>query len=235
MTNKAIYWIATRGYENELQQSVLSVVRNMPNIPRYLFSPHNLNITGITHFELLPPRSRSLWYIDFTDYMGMAAEYLSHHSQLLYLDVDTYVCVDCSEIFDTLQRFDIATTIAPARTISLTSRYVPPTFAEFNTGVLVYRNNPITRELFAQWLEVYQANPDLYGENDQAPLREVLWANRDFHVGTLPFEYNCRFGFGGQAAGQIKILHGRSGNLERLAQNINADSGIRGWRRGDFE
>jgi hypothetical protein len=220
MTNAA-FWIITAQYKNEVRQSMVSVYKAMPDLPRHL----------LVADEDLPPRQYDLWYLDFVNYMNLILTL--GVDKVLFLDSDTYMCTPVPEIFDILDRFDIVSTIAPARVISPTSRAVPATFAEYNTGVLAFRNNDRVKELFRSWFELYKQHPDLYGENDQAPLREAMW-QWDGRPYVLPQEYNCRFGFGGQAAGMIKILHGRSGNMSALAKAINDNQGIRGWRRGDF-
>lgn len=234
--SNAFFWIASsERYVLEAVQSVKSVRQHMPNVKTAIL------LTGFdygaAHFDIthkLPPRQYELWYIDFVNYMNIALDILSNFDKLVYLDDDTYMCAPVPELFELLDQFQVASTHAPARTISPTFKRVPGCFAEFNTGVFAFRNNYVVKQLFVSWLETYKANPGLYGENDQAPLRECLyyWDGKQY---VLPIEYNCRFGFGGQASGKVKILHGRSDNMPQLAININENEGIRGWRRGDFK
>lgn len=214
---EAVFWIASPDHHHEARQSMASVARCMPDLPQTLFDVRE--------------RQHSLWYLDYVRLMNEALKL--PYDRLLFLDTDTYMIEPVPEIFEILDWFDIASTIAPARVISPTSFYIPASFAEYNTGVLAFQNSAATKTLFWLWYETYKDNPDLYGENDQAPLREAIWkwSGRPY---VLPFEYNCRFGFGGQAAGPIKILHGRSNDMAGLAARINSDTGIRGWRRGDF-
>jgi hypothetical protein len=218
MTN-AIFWIATESHIHEAKQSAQSVARQMPDVDRILFTDSSIESDLFTGYCFLPTQKpHSLWYLNFVSFMNDAIRLLDKYTKLLYLDTDTYMVHPVPEIFDLLDYFDIASTHAPARQISPTLTDVP---------------NAKVRDLFAEWLNTYRQNPSLYGENDQAPLRECLlnWNGRSY---VMPPEYNCRFGFGGQAAGLIKILHGRSDNMSALAERINADKGIRGWRRGDF-
>lgn len=230
--SKAVFWVATKSHFHEVKQSAQSVAAQMPELPRYLLTPDTDHFDGIDFVVRMPGCSHSKWYLDFVAWMGLAFDNIEA-DYLLYLDTDTYMAHPVPEVFNLLDHFDLASVIAPARQISYTVGYIPACFAEFNTGVLAFRNCDQVRELFAEWLRVYEDNPDLYGENDQGPLREVLldWPGRFWAMSP---EYNCRFGFGGQAAGLIKILHGRSDDMAGLAQRINADTGIRGWRRGDF-
>lgn len=217
MTNAAL-WIADENYRAEMQQSMASVARCMPDL-------HRIPI-------MVTERLHRLWYLDYVRLMNEALKL--PYDRFLFLDTDTYMVEPVPEIFEILDIFDIASTIAPARVISPTLLNIPASFAEYNTGVLVFQNNERIEDLFKDWYLFYQDNQELYGENDQAPLREAIWNSSDALPYVLPFEYNCRFGFGGQAAGPIKILHGRSNDMAGLAARINQDTGIRGWRRGDF-
>ena len=227
-----IFWIATKDHFQECVQSSESVKHCMPYHPRILLTPDDFNHSAFTHITKIPLRQYPLWYLDFVNYMNLALNLLDY-DKFLFLDTDTYMIEPVPEVFNILDRFDIVSTIAPGRIISPTQADIPECFAEYNTGVLAFRKNTCTT-LFRVWLNIYKSNPGLYGENDQAPLREAIFM-LPVRPYVLPLEYNCRFGFGGQAAGNIKILHGRSDNIKALAENINKDTGIRGWRRGDFE
>lgn len=233
--SNCFFWIVSgERYWREAIKSVESVKQHMPDTKTAVLAT-NFDY-GSAHFDIthkMPPRQYNQWYLDFTNYMNMALDLLQEYDKLVYLDDDTYMCAPVPELFELLDMFQIASTHAPARTISPTIRKIPECFAEFNTGVFAFRNNYMVKRLFKLWFEAYLSNAELYGENDQAPLREVLY-NWDGKQYVLPMEYNCRFGFGGQVAGKIKILHGRSDNMPLLANKINENEGIRGWRRGDF-
>lgn len=236
--SKVFIWISSSDYYNsEAIKSAQSVRDCMPTTDCLLFTT-NTHSTGdfVGAVIELKPRQYNLWYLDFVNYLTSTLPRLSNlgYDKVVYLDTDTYMCAPVPEIFDLLNTFELASVYAPARRISHTVEKISDCFPEFNTGVLAFKINEAVLELFDSWLEIYEAYPDLYGENDQAPLREVLyhWGGR---FCAMPIEYNCRFGFGGQARGQIKILHGRSDNMAALARDINASDEIRGWRRGDFK
>lgn len=231
-----IFWIATDSYCHDAIQSAESVANRMPDYPRLIFTPTSFKSLMFNEVIPLPGRQFSLWYLDFTSYMLFALLYLRNlgYKKALYLDTDTYMVEPVPEIFKMLDHFDVLSTIAPARQISPTQAQVPECLAEYNTGVLAFSTVKV-EQLFRLWFSIYKSNPGIYGENDQAPLREAIWLSPAVKPYVLPLEYNCRFGFGGQAAGKIKILHGRSNNMKQLAENINKDTGIRGWRRGDYE
>lgn len=150
----------------------------------------------------------------------------------LFLDTDTYVCGDISELFCLLDNFDIAIAHAPYRK-TIEKKNVPQSFPEFNTGVIAFRNTCKVQLFLKNWLDLYQK--DLQREiiwnrpgskkneifqQDQASFREALYKS-DLRVATLTPEYNCRFGMIGYVHGKVKIIHGRHSNLERVASDLN--------------
>ena len=52
---------------------------------------------------------------------------------------------------------------------------IPNCFCEFEIGVLLFNTSDATKDLFADWLHLYENNYDVYGESDQGPLREAMW------------------------------------------------------------
>ena len=117
----------------------------------------------------------------------------SPFERTLFLDADIRVLEDVSDLFDVLERFDIAMAQAHARnrpaTRAVWNQELPDAFPQFNTGVLVVRRNAQTQTLFQNWSESYKAAGF---RKDQVTLRELLW-NSDLRLATLPPEYNIRY------------------------------------------
>lgn len=149
--------------------------------------------------------------------------------RLLYLDSDTYVIDPVPELWELLERFDLAAAHAPGRQTAPTVERIPETFPEFNIGVIAQRNNGPVKRLWRDVLGRITTHFDNYGNNDQAPLREALWNNQEVRLAVLPPEYNCRFNFGTFVTGRVKILHGR-GDFARVAASLNAQVGMRTWQ-----
>lgn len=111
-------------------------------------------------------------------------------SRCLYLDADTFVTADISDVFRLLDRFDLALAHDQERNghhaATLWRRALPPCFPQFNSGVVAYRRTPEVLALLSAWREAV-----LTGEQsrDQPSLRELLWES-DLRIATLPPEYN---------------------------------------------
>ena len=143
----------------------------------------------------------------------------SPYQKTLFVDTDTYFCGEVSGLFDLLDHFDLSAAHAPAReTYSMPE--IPPSFTEFNSGVIVYRDSKEVQACFADWLEYYRPFQDKKTPNDQPFLRKALYLSR-LRLATLPPEYNCRFILPGYLNQKAKILHGRHPNLGLVEETIN--------------
>jgi len=129
----------------------------------------------------------------------------------LYLDSDTRICGDIRDVFEVLERFDMAICHAHTRNTAKNQQpwrvNLPYAFPQFNGGVIAYRKTPAVLEFLEAWKRAYHSQPF---EKDQVTLRELLWAC-DLRVAVLPPEYNIRYRkylwLWSQREAQVKILH----------------------------
>lgn len=114
----------------------------------------------------------------------------SRFERTIYLDADIWAVADPSDIFDLLDRFDVALAHDPYRaTEHATAPWrqpVPAAFPQYNSGVIGVRQSPATR---AAWQAVIDGLRAGGPPRDQGVLREVLWTG-DLRIATLPEEYN---------------------------------------------
>jgi hypothetical protein len=161
----------------------------------------------------------------------------SPYTYTLFIDTDTYVCGDFSDIFTILDRFDIAAVHDPFRRhAGWTRRYaksvvdVPFAFPELNTGVILYKKSQQMNNLFTEWLNLY--DDQLAGDKftDQPFFRVALYRS-SLRVATLPHEYNCQFRATGYVYDSVKILHGhvmtKIDHFEKVVRAVNAYEGPR--------
>jgi hypothetical protein len=259
---KAFFWIASGdSYVQEAAKSASTVRDLHPNSDRFLITPDIARrIPSVFNFYVTAPERRGpFWYLDSTRYFCFALKALEAYRQLIYLDTDTRVIRPLDDIFAILAKFDLAGCHAPGRQTRPTMDPVPPTFPEINIGTLGLRNSTKLRRFALDWLTRYEENATFYGNNDQAPLRETLWAWNEtpditcpkceeeiagvwdtyvkdrLHYYIMPTEYNFRFGFGGWARYPIHVLHGRTQDWPTLIKAVNEDAkGFRGWAPGEL-
>ncbi|MFC7071241.1 hypothetical protein [Halobaculum lipolyticum] len=125
----------------------------------------------------------------------------------LFLDTDTWVTTDIADIFSLLDNCALAVAHDPVHGERELAG-VPSAFPEFNTGVLLYRNDPPVREFFDSWLRTFDEDTEDRISLDQPAFRKALFES-DLRYVTLTREWNCRYNQNGMIAGEPRILHGR--------------------------
>jgi hypothetical protein len=153
--------------------------------------------------------------------------HLCPYDLVVFLDTDTYVAADLSELFEILEYFDIA-----ANQISSGYHYkldgLPNAFPEFNSGVIAFRNTSKVKLFFEEWTKyflIYQET--LQNTWDQMSFRMVIYKS-DLRIAPLPYEYNFMVYFPGYAMTDLKIVHGRTfEKLKRVAKEMNQELGHR--------
>lgn len=165
----------------------------------------------------------------FADKLAMR---LAPYERSVFLDTDTTVVGDLSELFALLERFDFA-----GHQLFEGHDYpadgVPDAFPEFNSGVLAFRRGPACAALFDRWERLYPVflarNRDgaYRPENvsDQQSLRVAAYES-GARLAVLGPEYNFVPQQVNFACAAVRVLHGR-GRASALAGRINARLGNR--------
>ena len=211
-----IVYIATgKKYIDEACRSATSLKKNMPNMPITIFSSEDVKSPDFDEVVIIKEPTYGF-------YDKVAHIYASPYDNTLFLDTDTYICDDFSEIFALLKNFDIATAHAPVR-ITYQINGTPNSFPEMNTGVILFKKSPQTDKLFDNWLVLFkeQMEQAVKPPHDQPAFREALFKSQ-LKVTTLTPEYNCRFIIPTFVSGKVKILHGRCDDLSLVATEINS-------------
>ncbi len=156
------------------------------------------------------------------------------YERFLYLDTDTHVVADLSEIFQLLDRFDFAGhQLFEGHDCPLPG--IPDAFPEFNGGVLAFKRSPAVTDFFERWLVSYDAfralNRDGFEHysniSDQKSLRKTLYES-GLHLAVLGPEFDFTPAHVDLACGPVRIFHGR-GDLAGFAGRMNAQLGNRAY------
>lgn len=235
----AALWIASgEQYLKEAGRSAKSVQTHMPDLERILVTPDRGSFKGYDRVFKVEPPEHGGWFLNCVQWLAQVVRALPHE-QIILLDTDTVLLDPVPELFVLLERFDLAATHAPGRATVSTVYNVPDCFPELHVGLLAFNNSTPVRYLLDDWYDQYEENYVGYQENDQGPLRDILWRNkRPLIYYVLPPEYCFRFQFGGFASTKIKVLHGRTSHntleeLMRIADVVNAHpDSSRDWSPG---
>jgi hypothetical protein len=152
----------------------------------------------------------------------------SPFAKTLYLDSDTLAIEPFGEVFELLQRFDLAAAHAPWRWTHAVDG-CPECFPELNAGVILYQSCPRVQVFFHRWESLYRAHHQRSPRmTDQPAFRQALYES-DVRLAVLTPEYNLRTVFPAFAGGhaKVKILHGRPPSLDRLCPIVNGGLGPR--------
>jgi hypothetical protein len=143
----------------------------------------------------------------------------SPFEKTLFLDTDTYVCSELSELFKILDRFDILACHIPIQGAN-SIEGIPTSFPELNTGMVAFRKSEATQQFFERWLRLYE---EMGHKADQPAFRRALWEDRNIQSYQLPYEYNLRTIAPGYIAegAKVKIIHGRHKNWKSIEQKLN--------------
>jgi len=185
-------------------------------MPVTVFSGHDFSDIDVETrpvSDRIQPRALKLHALLETPYM-----------ETLYLDTDTHVCHDFSEVFEVLSRFDVSM-LTSQDSAPRPVDGVPQCYPEVNGGVIVYRNSVEMSDLLQAFAHNYDKLIGKFNGFDEPALRLSLWES-DVRLTPLAPEYNFRVDSPSTANGIVKILHGKQLS-QALAEEVNAQTGYR--------
>lgn len=232
MSDTTAVWIAKgNSYFAEAQRSMQSFKRFHKDVECICYTfephtPHTFDHVFAHYYDADKP-----FYFNLTKLYPTLADL---NKRIFLFDTDTYTCAPLNDLYTLLQRFDFLGVHAPGRATCASIYNLPTAFPEINVGFLAFNTTGSVRQLLDMWYTYYVDHIDTYKNNDQGPLRDALFDwNGAFYV--LPTEYNFRFGFGGQVRSLVRVLHGRSKDIERVAHTVNEyPNDFRSYRQGDL-
>ena len=114
----------------------------------------------------------------------------SRFDKTIYLDADVIVFSDISDIFDVLERFDIAAAMDQFQNHPLARRIyslpMPAAFPQLNSGVIGIKKTRLSQQFLHDWDDAVRNSPI---KRDQPAMRELLFLSA-LQLATLPPEYN---------------------------------------------
>ena len=218
MAGCGIIYVATGAkYLAEAEHSARSVRRVSPKVPMAIVSD---SIPSRDLFDVRLNLSNPEY--SFLDKIISLTR--TPFENTLFLDTDTFAIKPLEEIFELLDRFDIAAAAEPARYLYQIAG-VPAAFPELNTGVVLYRKNSAVLELIQQWDEMYRneieskISAGVRPWHDQLSFTKVIYDSK-LKFFTLPPEFNARILMPQAVSGAIRIAHCRLKRPDRYEANL---------------
>ena len=225
-SDRGVVYVAVGSrYVNEAITSARSVRKTNPGLPIHLLTD-------------TPPVDKADWDQIVSIPADMPGSAMKLHmdrapwERCLFIDTDTLIIDSLDPIFTLLDRFEFA-----ALQHSGGHHYkipgLPPSFPEYNSGVIAWRRSERTAAFFARWRELYAQMLEPSGRTwDQKSLRVALYES-DLRIISLPHGYNLMTYFPAVIERDAVLLHGRNiENLQRLKTRVSQSTEIRAYVPG---
>lgn len=184
MTDGVLYVARGAGYLDLAMASARSLRAHDPQLAIDLFT--DVPVPDGAPFDRVQPIPRN------TSRDKIVCMARSRFARTLFLDCDTLVVAPLGDLFDLLDRVELAVAHDVRRTSALIQEGgvpgAPLAFPQFNTGVLLYRRSALMDRFLADWAARYTA---LGRARDQVSFRDLMWLG-DLRYHVLPPEYNLR-------------------------------------------
>lgn len=187
MKRGVLYIAFGENFIKELKFSAESVKKYNPDLEITVFTDKPFESEFVDNVQTMEIRHLrpKIDYIKYTPY-----------DETLFLDTDTIVNHSLSDLFEILQKYDIALAHDLARkrkkfkdTIPEYGK-IPYSFSEVNTGVIAFKKNEKVINLFEMWRQNFYKYYNVVPW-DQPSFRISAWAS-DASMYVLPVEYNIR-------------------------------------------
>lgn len=161
------------------------------------------------------------------------------YEKTIFLDTDIYLEDSIADIFELLERFDVALAhnqrnFSSDQIGSGELESIPESFPEYNSGVFGIRKPEQTEDLFEKWKNIYSEFAKNGVIHNQASLRQALF-NSNVSIATLPSEYNCIFRRPGCVNGKVKVFHGRLIDIDGpgAGKSLEVNEAVRKINKGN--
>ena len=182
MASEGVLFVATgHGYRDLARRAAESVARVSPGLAIDLHTDVPVEAGVFDRVVVI----ENPWFRSRID--AMAA---TRFERTLHLDADLVAVADIRDVFEVLDRFDVALAHDQARNSPASNTFwrrpLPNAFPQFNGGVIAYRRTPTVLDFLHLWAEALRESGM---KKDQPALRELLWES-ELRIATLPPEYN---------------------------------------------
>lgn len=176
-----IYVATGDGYVELAARSADMARQHNPGIEIDLYTDEERRLPQFDRVHVL----ENAWHRSKLD--GMVA---TRFDQTIYIDADTLILADIRDVFEVLDRFDIAMAHDQGRNGNWAQtfwrREIPHAFPQFNSGFVAYNTTEEVMKFLRCWSQTVR---ETNSRQDQNILRELAWLS-DLHFGVLPEEYN---------------------------------------------
>lgn len=214
------YVINDAAYAGEMLESLKTLLQVMPDVPVCCIIPDHVEV------ELPATVERLSIGKQYSGPICKVEAIRAPFDRVALVDTDTYFVRDIREIFELLDRYDLAAAHDQLRGWDYDTE-APKAFTELNTGLVVFRRTPRMRQFFSDWEATYrEMNHEQALQANQPSFRQTLWNSEDVRHTVLTSEYHFITKSIECVTWDVGLIHGRSG-VSKLASHINRQPGRR--------
>lgn len=203
-------------YLDEAMRSIASLRAHIPDVAVAMVTPRELFRTDSSVTDWIELRQLRKGPIVKAD------AWLAPYERVIFLDSDTLIIGDLSDVFPLLDKFDFVSVPEPnARPDRGVASGVPTAFPEPNSGFFAFRKAPAVERLFESWVAEFDTLHKANGVTANQPaLRIALWKSevRPLMLGS---EYNLILHANCGVSGSVKVVHDRSPDRETIGALVN--------------
>ncbi len=211
-TVEIVYVAFGRRFIREAAISAASAKRQMPKIWISLVTDQNISSPLFNKIRIVKSCPAGEDPVRFAKFHKATAILDSAAERVLYLDADTYIAADLTEVFSVLDHCDIACAHDTWRMAGVYQKLHPamklpeePCWKTyFNTGVLLIKKTPLVESFVRNWIDSFIADPRL--QREQIVFQRLIY-DSGTRVHVLPTEMNVRASEPVQISGPVLILH----------------------------
>jgi len=186
--NRGVLYIAFGdNFIEEMLFSAESVKKHCPDLHITVFADREIKSDFVDDYEIIEVKHLR----PKVDYV-----HLSPYKQTIFLDTDTIIDYDITEMFDILKKYDFAICHDLARKRDNICHQIPEyakipyTFSEVNPGVMVFSKTKPVDDFFSLWRKYFYKYFNRW-PYEQPTFRVALWES-DLQFYIMPVEYNIR-------------------------------------------
>ncbi len=227
MSTAGFVYVATGDrYVAEAVRSAGSLRASMPDAAVALItdSPPDQATAGLFHSVIVRPEVRR-------QPIDKLLAWEAPFERCVFLDTDTHVCGDLTDLFRLLDHFDLAATPETLRGWHYTLPEVPAAFPEYNTGAIAFRRGAATEEFFRTWKADYEKLHASHGFVSDQPAFRLAAFRLGLRIAPLPSEFHFITITPNYTMWAVRLLHGRD-DLPALARDLNRRPGARAFVPG---
>ena len=212
-------------YVEESVQSAASIREHLPQVSITLITNQHFELPVFDQVRIIELPEPGLKGVKL--YKPLALAETPYH-KTVFLDSDTYICADCSELFDMMDYVEL---LLAHDTADMSKPLIdgrPMGFHPYNSGLLAFQITDRIKHFLTDWYRCLDRDFADHPWDQRAMMSSIL--KHRIQTYTLHPIYNCRTNFiVSLPQVPVKIIHGRDIDMKSVPNRLNRVAKNRVW------